>query len=59
MTLRNPQRAGVAVVPVVDGRPALRSSPEMAVQREEDNQPQGIKSIEVGARVLLALEQGR
>jgi len=31
----------------------------MAGQREEDSQPQGIKSIEVGARVLLALEQGR
>ncbi len=31
----------------------------MAAQREEDNQPQGIKSIEVGARVLLALERGR
>jgi DNA-binding IclR family transcriptional regulator len=31
----------------------------MADQREEDSQPQGIKSIEVGARVLLALEQGR
>jgi DNA-binding IclR family transcriptional regulator len=31
----------------------------MSAQPEEDNQPQGIKSIEVGARVLFALGRGR
>lgn len=31
----------------------------MTTTREPDSQAQGIKSIEVGARVLLALEQGR
>ncbi|MBV9309274.1 MAG: helix-turn-helix domain-containing protein, partial [Solirubrobacterales bacterium] len=31
----------------------------MTIARNQDSQPQGIKSIEVGARVLLALEQGR
>jgi DNA-binding IclR family transcriptional regulator len=31
----------------------------MGAPREDDNQPQGIKSIEVGARVLFALERGR
>lgn len=31
----------------------------MTTPREPDSQAQGIKSIEVGARVLLALEQGR
>jgi DNA-binding IclR family transcriptional regulator len=30
-----------------------------AIDRDQDSQPQGIKSIEVGARVLIALEQGR
>jgi len=31
----------------------------MSTPRDQETQPQGIKSIEVGARVLLALEQGR
>jgi DNA-binding IclR family transcriptional regulator len=59
LTPRTSQRAEDAVVPIVGRRPALRSSLKMAAQRDDDNQPQGIKSIEVGARVLLALERGR
>lgn len=56
---RNSQSAPVAAPPHVDWGDSLRSSPLVTVQRDEDSQPQGIKSIEVGARVLLALEQGR
>lgn len=42
----------------VTGAPAARPAPPLVTTRQP-GQPQGIKSIEVGARVLLALEQGR